>query len=131
VDCGAEFANLAQLTAHKADCPGALKNVQDDNPTDSDNAAFRAAPKKVPQAAPVPKPPPVAKEPAAKPPKPKAAPVMPVIPWGVPGVDPTLKVLTGTTPIRFEGQAYARQDGLHPFEVRTVRRRRESGKRHV
>lgn len=46
-----------------------------------------------------------------------------VIPWDTPGVDPTLKVLMGSTPIRFQGLGYAHQDGLHITEIFASRRR--------
>ena len=126
-DCGAEFQNLAALTAHKSECPAAaLRHMTDDDPAQSDKEASADAPT-TPAAAnpakPVEKPAPKLETPKAAA-EPKAAQdSFPPIPWDTPGVDPTLKVLIGNTPIRFEGQAYAREDGLHIFEVRTTRRR--------
>jgi len=121
VDCGAEFPNLAQLTKHKQECPAAaLRNMQDDDPAQSDRKALADGPTAAPAGRPVEV---LGQSESAPSGKRQASAPIAVIPWGTRGVASELRALSSTTPIWVQVQVYPRDDGLHVAEVQTNRRR--------
>ncbi len=146
--CGETFDTRAELTRHQNDERKQLQHLQHDDPTLTDDEAFAdmstataaATKEAVPDEA-------AANHPATQPATPVVAtPVEKpaekpqaegkakddaqadskefVIPWTAHGVDPFLKCLISKTPfpVRFVGQAFAREDGLHVFSLTTGRR---------